>query len=189
MSSTSWARFAKIFDMQNADAKSFRYDDRTIALHWAVAAIVVLLWCLGQTIDWFPRGLPRISARSTHIVLGAALVPLALFRLWWRLSGGRRLPATAQSAAAAGHVLLYVLLLAAIVLGLVNAWVRGDSIFQLFVIPKFDPGNKPLQERCENLHALAVNTLIGVAAVHAALALIHHRVLHDDVLNRMRRAR
>jgi cytochrome b561 len=175
--------------MRDDGAREFRYDQRTIALHWAVAAMVVLMWCLGQSIDWFPRGVPRVSARSTHIVLGVALLFLVLFRLRWRLSGGRRLPSeahsAAQSAAAAGHVLLYVLLLSGMILGLANVWVRGDSIFGLFALPKFDPSNKPLQERCEALHALAVNTLLGVAAVHAAVALFHHRVLRDGILRRM----
>jgi cytochrome b561 len=175
--------------MKNVQVEDFRYDRRTIVLHWAVAAIVVLMWCLGQTIDAFPRGAPRVSARSAHILLGVFLLFLVLLRIGWRLFGGRRLPpqakSTAQRAASAGHVLLYALLLAGMLLGLANAWVRGDSIFDLFAIPKFDPGNKALQKRCEDLHALFVNALVIAAAGHAAMALIHHRVWHDGVLRRM----
>jgi cytochrome b561 len=179
--------------MQRPADLPFRYDARTIALHWAVAALVIALWCLGQSIDWFPKGTPRVSARSLHIVLGAVLVPLLLARIAWRLRGGVRLPDAAhdraQSLASAGHVLLYLLLVVAVLLGIANAWVRGDSIFQLFSIPKFDPDNQGLREQVEDLHALAVNILIGVAAAHAALAVYHHRVLRDGVLRRMLRAR
>lgn len=50
-----------------------RYDRRSIALHWITAGLVMSLWLLGQTIDWFPKGSPRSTARSTHIVLGLAL--------------------------------------------------------------------------------------------------------------------
>jgi len=179
--------------MRHGGTTEFRYDPRTIGLHWAVAALVAALWCLGQSIDWFPRGLPRIGARSVHIVLGVALIALVAARLRWRWSGGRRLPAQlrvgAQRLGGAGHVLLYVLLLASLLLGLTNVWVRGDTIFQLFSIPEFDPGNKELREQVGDLHALAVNALLILAGVHAALAVFHHRVLKDGVLRRMLRAR
>ncbi len=126
--------------MQKSAEDTFRYDRRTIGLHWTVAVIVALLWCLGQSIDWFPRGTPRVSVRSAHIVLGVLLLALVLVRLWWRLTGGRRLPpqarGAAQRAAWAGHVLLYALSLAGMVLGLTNVWVRGDTIFQLFSDPQ-----------------------------------------------------
>lgn len=167
----------------------FHYDRRTIALHWVIAVLVVVLWCVGQTIDFFPRGLPRISARSVHIVLGALLVPLVVLRIVWRGTGARRLPAAAQdraqAIATAGHLLLYALLAAAVALGLANAWVRGDSIFRLFTIAKFAPGNDALREQVEDLHALVVNVLFSLAAAHAALALVHHYVLRDRVLRRM----
>ena len=179
--------------MKRMDASNFHYDDRTIALHWTAAAIVLLTWCLGQSMDLFPRGLPRICARSLHITLGVVLLAIVWFRLWWRLTGGRRRPEQAkklgQSLASAGHALLYALLLTGMLLGLANAWVRGDTIFQIFTIPKFDPGNKELQERVENLHALGTNILVIAAALHAALALFHHRVLRDDILHRMLRDR
>ena len=50
---------------------AFAYDRRTIRMHWISAALVIALWCLGQTIDWFPRGTPRSLARSVHIALKA----------------------------------------------------------------------------------------------------------------------
>ena len=39
-----------------ANAISRRYDATTIALHWLTAGLVVLLWIIGQTADWAPRG-------------------------------------------------------------------------------------------------------------------------------------
>lgn len=39
------------------------YDSRTIFLHWLTALLVVGLWIAGQTIDFFPRGTPRMTAR------------------------------------------------------------------------------------------------------------------------------
>ncbi len=69
------------------------YDRRTIGLHWLTAALVIALWCVGQTIDWFPRGAPRMWARSAHIGAGRLLALVLLYRIWWRLTGGTQLPA------------------------------------------------------------------------------------------------
>jgi cytochrome b561 len=174
-----------------ASADGFRYDQRTIGLHWAGATLVVLLWCIGQSIDWFPKGMPRIGARSTHILIGVLLGLLLLFRIWWRSTGGRKLPESAvnaqQKAASWLHIGLYLLLLATVCLGVANVWVRGDTIFRLFTVPEFAPGDKDLREQVENTHALLANTVAVAAALHAAFALYHHYFLRDGVLRRMLR--
>ncbi len=33
-----------------------RYDLTTIWLHWATVALIIVLWVIGQTADWAPRG-------------------------------------------------------------------------------------------------------------------------------------
>jgi Cytochrome B561 len=171
-------------------ATPLNYDLRSIWLHWITAGLVVALWCLGETVDWFPKGNIRIAARSLHICLGAALGLLLCYRLWWRVGGrGRRLTrvgtGVVQVLSGAMHVALYAALLGAVVLGLTNAWVRGDNLFNLFAIPAFDPGNKVLRGQVEELHALFANVLFGLAGFHAAVGLAHHFVWKDDVLRRM----
>ena len=165
------------------------YDLTTIRLHWITAALVAVLWCLGETIDWFGQGMPRIAARGTHITLGAALGLILCYRLWWRAGAGRRLPAAgsglAQQLSTVVHYLLYIALVAVVVLGLANTWVRGDNIFNLFAIPAFDPGNKALRQQIGELHSLGANVLLIVAGFHASAALIHHFFLKDAVLRRM----
>ena len=73
--------------MPDKNAPSLYYDRRTVVLHWITAALVVALWLLGQTIDWFPKGTPRVFARSTHISLGVALALVLVARVSWRLGG------------------------------------------------------------------------------------------------------
>jgi cytochrome b561 len=170
------------------------YDARSIRLHWITAALVVALWCLGETVDWFPKGSIRIAARSLHIFLGVALGSLLCFRLWWRLGADAVRLAPAGSAivralATVVHFALYALLLATVVLGLANTWVRGDTLFNLITIPAFDPGNKALRGQVEDLHSLSANILIWLAGFHAAMGLAHHFVWKDDVLRRMLAAR
>jgi cytochrome b561 len=164
------------------------YDRRTIALHWTTAILVVALWCLGQTIDWFPREL-RVAARSTHISLGVALAVVLCVRISWRLRHGRRLPPVGapllRSLATSVHGALYLIVSGTVLIGLFYTWVRGDNLFGLFRIPAFDPGNKPLRSFVGELHALFANVLLGLAAFHAAAGLAHHFLCKDDVLRRM----
>ena len=171
--------------------EGFRYDGRTIALHWATALLVALLWCLGQSIDWFPKGMPRIGARSTHILLGALLALVLAYRIWWRRTQGLQLPAAertpAQIMAGRLHIVLYLLLALTVLLGFANVWTRGDNIFGLFKVPQFEPGNRDLVEQVEDIHALLANIIAGAAVLHAATAIYHYRILRDGVLQRMLR--
>jgi cytochrome b561 len=165
------------------------YDRRTIVLHWLSAALIAALWLAGQSIDWFPRGTPRVMARSLHIGLGALLGLLLLWRLNWRRGGGRQLP-PAQAGlggrtAIGVHHLLYLLALLTVLVGLACVWIRGDNLFNLVTVPAFDPGNKALRHDAVELHELLANALLILAGLHAAAALWHHRVLKDGVLRRM----
>ena len=168
---------------------SVSYDRRTIVLHWITAVLVLGLWLVGQTIDWFPKGAWRTSARSTHILCGALLGAVIVYRLWWRSSGGRRLPPADDGflrvLSTFTHRALYVLVCVTVALGIANAWIRGDSIFDLFRIPSFAPGDKGLRESIENNHGLSANVLISLAGIHAAAGLFHQWVLKDRVLRRM----
>jgi cytochrome b561 len=166
-----------------------RYDSRTVCLHWLTAGLVITLWCLGQTIDWFPRGSARIFARSTHIGLGALLALIVLVRIWWRSTAGERLAPlgsrSVQSLAKSMHIALYLVLPATVALGLANTWVRGDNLFNLYRIPSFAPGDKALRASVEDYHAFAANLLLIMAALHAAAGLAHQYFLKDGTLNRM----
>jgi cytochrome b561 len=64
-------------------------------------------------------------------------------------------------------------------------WARGDSIFNVFTIPKMVPGDPALEHQISDWHALAANALLIVAGVHAAAALFHHYILRDETLRRM----
>lgn len=165
------------------------YDRRTIRLHWLTALLVLTLWCLAQVIDYFPAGLPRVSIRSTHILLGATLVYILVRRVHWRLGPGRRLPLAAPAAlgrlALAVHWLLYAGLSSVLLLGLANAWKRGDSIYGLFSIPKLLPADQQLKNVIEHWHKYAANALMLLALVHALAGMLHHFVLRDGILRRM----
>jgi cytochrome b561 len=170
-------------------AKPARYDGISILLHWITAALVVVLWTLGQTIDFFPKGAPKIDARSTHFLLGVTLGIVLLVRIAWRAGAGRSLPLAdsgwAGVAAKIVHYGLYTLLAATVVLGIFNAWQRGDVVFNVYTIPKLVPGDLVLKRTLEELHGDFADIVLILAGLHAAAALAHHYLLRDSVLRRM----
>lgn len=165
------------------------YDRKTIFLHWLTAILVIALWSVGQTIDWFPKGSPRVFARSAHILAGLTLVGVLIVRIGWRVSGGRRLPRADRgwiaTLATSTHWGLYGLLGSTVLLGITNALVRGDNLLGLFTIPSIAPGDKQLRGSIEDWHGLSANILLGVAAFHALAGLFHYFVRRDAVLGRM----
>lgn len=123
-------------------------------------------------------------------MLGTLLAVVLATRIGWRLSAASTHldPAGARTLdklASLVHKLLYALLIATLVLGIANAWVRGDTLFGLVKIPAFDPIDKRLHETVEEAHGLAANVLLIVALLHAAAALVHRYLLKDGVLGRM----
>ena len=174
---------------QPAETQGLRHDPTTITFHWISAALVAVLWTIGQTVDFAPKGPLRIDYRSVHIVLGVSLGIVLIARLVWRLTRRETLPPIDRGLLLAiarfTHWLLYALLIVAVGLGLANVWVRGDVIFNLFQVPAYDPGNRALMHLIGGWHALAANAVLIVAGVHAAAALFHHYILRDATLRRM----
>lgn len=166
-----------------------RYDGVSILLHWLTALLVLSLWTLGQTIDFFAKGAPRIDARSVHILLGATLAVVLITRVLWRTSAGRKLPRANPGwigvTATVVHYGLYLLVATTVVLGVLNAWQRGDILFNVYTIPTLAPGDLALKRAIENLHGDFADVALIVAGLHAAAALAHHYLLHDSVLRRM----
>jgi len=115
------------------------YDRRTARLHWATAVLVTVLWVIGQVIDWFPKECPGSQPLCAHH-LGVLLAVVLVKAHCVAKPFGRRLPPANPGVwghvARSVHWVLYAALTAVVVLGMLNAWARGDSIFSLFHIPK-----------------------------------------------------
>jgi cytochrome b561 len=172
-----------------AATQGLRHAPTTIVLHWLTAALVVLLWTIGQTVDFAPRGPLRVDYRSLHMTLGVTLGVVLIMRLVWRATRGGMLPALDRGLllmiARATHWLLYALMLVTVALGVANVWVGGYSIFNLVHVPQLVPGDRALVHQVGGRHALAANAVLIVAGLHSAAALFHHFVLRDATLRRM----
>jgi cytochrome b561 len=174
--------------MQPVDTAAHKYDPTTMFFHWATTVLVVTQWLGAQTIDCFPRGPLRVDARSVHITVGVLLAALLLGRVSWRVTGGRRLPLADKGAlnivAKGTHWGLYALLAGMVLAGLFLTWTRGDSIFNLFSIPAYNPADKELPQ-VQEVHATIGLLILALVGLHAAAALVHRYLWHDGVLGRM----
>ncbi len=165
-----------------------QYDRRSILFHWLTAVTVAVMWLIAQFIDDF-TGTSRIYVRSSHILIGVALIGLVAARIIWRLTGGRALPpadtGVMQMAAKAAHYALYALLITVLVAGVAYVFARGDNILNLGRLPSYAANDRPLRQLVGTVHAWAANGILILAGVHAAAALAHHYVWKDGVLRRM----
>ena len=166
-----------------------RYDTTTIVLHWSTAVLVIALWIVGQTADYLPEhSLVQTIVWSSHVTLGFALAAIFLYRLFWRSTLGRIVPAADRNTllrilAKGTHYLLYAVLGVTITLGIANAFIRGYNLYHLFNLPQV--GDKDWKRPVTDWHGLAADAVLIVAIVHAAAALMHHYLWRDGLLHRM----
>jgi cytochrome b561 len=168
------------------------YGIAAIGLHWLTAVCVLASWLLGQTVDAFGRDLePTIV--YTHVTLGLAIVVLVAVRLGWRLIDPP--PAHIPSpfdpwmarAATAGRWLLYALLVAVPLSGIVLNFARGSALplFGLYEIASPWVRDRAFSRSVKEVHEFLSNAMLFVALGHAAASLAHHYFLKDNTLRRM----
>lgn len=171
-----------------------RHPPRTVALHWASAAAIVVAF----GVAWLRNAADEKSMREllllAHSQLGLLILCMLVLRLWFRSRSGSRavsedarIPVWQRRAAAANHGLLYLLLLAQPVLGwaVMNAHARTVSVFGLLPLPTLVPADPDVADTLADLHAITAWTLLALVGLHIGAALWHHFVRRDDVLAAM----
>jgi cytochrome b561 len=162
--------------------------------HWATALFVFAAWPLGMFRNVFPRGAARDADLFVHMSLGLGVLLLLAFRLAWRALDPAppevvtpRFEPWLGYAAKAGHILLYLLLLATPALGIAVQFARGLPLplLGLAAIPSPWAFDRDLLGSLVTIHQIGGDALCIVAIGHAAAALIHHWVLRDGTLARM----
>lgn len=173
---------------------STRYDAIAIALHWAMAILILGLLVMGFVMTAQKPGSPlQFQLFQVHKSVGITVLALALLRLGWRL--GHRpppLPATMETweklAAHGGHAVLYLLMLGMPLAGWAVVSTSPLNIPTLLygVIPlPHLPLPRATNDAAKLLHDGGAWVMVATIAGHAAAALRHHHLLGDDVLTRM----
>jgi cytochrome b561 len=165
------------------------YGAVALSAHWLTVALVALAWLVGM----FGEELADAAGVLAHVSLGLAFVVLLVLRLGWRLFDppppleATRFGPWLNGAARLSHVVLYALLIAVPLAGILLQFARGEAIpvFGLFDIASPWIKDRALARSLNEMHETLANLLLIVAAVHAAAALAHHWLLRDRTLARM----
>lgn len=167
-----------------------RYSLTTQALHWTVALAVVAAYGLGLYREEVPKGDYRVMITGLHMSLGVLVFGLSIVRIGIR-SFVPSLPATPGTrwmhlAAKAGHLMLYALLIAVPLVGMLMVWAKGRPVmfFGTSLVPPIDL-SRSLSEPMEEIHEVTAHLMMVMAALHAVAAIIHHYILRDGTLTRM----
>jgi cytochrome b561 len=170
------------------------YGGVAVAAHWITVVCVIFAWFIGTFLTDFARGAARDGALFVHMTLGLTIFACLVIRLIWRFIDPPP-PAIASPrfdpwlglAAKAGHFVLYALLIATPILGIVLQFARGQPLplFGIIDIPSPWAFDRDFFRRIIGMHQLAANALGVVAILHAAVALVHQLGLRDGTLARM----
>jgi cytochrome b561 len=161
-------------------------------LHWSIVALVIAQYVIIESAEELADGPDKFAIIARHKSLGMLVLILALARIAWRLANGRQpapvpMPRGQRIAAAAGHGLLYLLILAQPLTGWLMSSAAGypTSFFGLFDFPLLAAKDPAGHEFYEEVHEVLFGAIVVVAALHALAALYHHFLLKDDALRRM----
>jgi cytochrome b561 len=165
-----------------------RYAPLSILLHWTMALAIAAAWGVGTLMEDLPRA-ARAEAQGVHALIGLAVLALLLPRILARLVGGapeQAGPAWERRFAVSAHLLLYLLMLALPLTGLVIA-MSGRApmpVAGLFEIPVL-LGGLGLHGPMEEVHGVLSNVMLGAVALHVAATLWHAFVRRDGVARHM----
>jgi cytochrome b561 len=174
-------------------ARPLAWDPVTKALHWSMALLIPLAWVLAIVIDTFPRE-SRGPVVYAHKTAGMLILALIVVRILWRFT--HTAPDTEKTPweplagllAKAGHGLLYLLMIAVPLGGIATSFARGKSVpvFGLFDIPAPWVDRQPFAGTITEMHETAAHLLLILAFAHAVAGILHHVVLKDRTLIKMK---
>ena len=167
------------------------YTRTAIALHWLAGALILCGFALGLWMTDLPIAPRTLRVYAYHKWFGITVFLLAVVRLAWRSAYSPpppvAMPAWQVRAAAATHVLLYVLMLAIPLSGWLYSSATGVEVVYLGLVPLPDlvPKDKTLAAVLKAVHSTLNFTLLALVIIHISAALKHQFIDRDGVLRRM----
>ena len=178
----------------NTDTMTYTVTARV--LHWLTAIIVVAALLIGIAMDRIGEGPVADFFYNFHRSLGALLIPIALFRFYWRFTHKpplrcrptfRCLQRLAAETVHAGLYLLYAVIIVQPMIGWIatSAYRAPIPVFGLFNLPPIWPENRAFSEALFTTHMYIGWALCWLLAMHIGGALYHHFIRKDRILMRM----
>ncbi len=160
-------------------------------LHWLIALLLGAQFVTAYLMPDIEMDTPPERVIELHFSLGLLIVAFMVLRLWVRLrhpvepaaSEGRPWERTVMLAT---HRLFYAVLLLVPFLGWIAASAHHIPVILFGLdLPAIAPSGAEWGHQAGDVHGLVMWILLGLVGLHAAAALFHHLVRHDDTLRRM----
>lgn len=178
-----------------------RYTAVAIALHWAIALLIIGMIAVGWIMDAMPGGpgSPKVAIIQIHKSVGITILLLTIARIIWRIMNPPPaeppMPKWQSLLASSVHILLYVLMLAMPLTGWIMASAeisqhdtRYFGTFEMYVpgIPGLPADTREgIADTFGSLHSAGAWVIIGLLVLHVAGAVKHQFIDKDGLLARM----
>ncbi|WPY01315.1 Cytochrome b561 [Candidatus Trichorickettsia mobilis] len=155
-------------------------------LHWAIAAVILGMIIVGFVMSGMASSELKFQIYGIHKATGVMLLFFIFLRLIWKLinvSVVVEMPLWQHLAAKAGHLLLYLLMFAMPISGMLMSLMSGHdiSIYGFYTI-KTITKNELIGKTSWMLHGYFAWVFVGVIVAHVLAALYHHFIRKDNVL-------
>jgi cytochrome b561 len=174
-------------------SRAQKYTSIAMAFHWIIAALIVWGFALGWIMTDIPGFTPtKLRYFSWHKWIGVTVLGLAVLRLVWRALN--RPPALPEGmhgweklAAHAGHIALYILMLAIPVSGYFYTCAAGVPVVYLGVLrlPMVVAPDHATAGVLKLIHIALNYALLAAVAGHVLAVIKHHLIDRVPVLSRM----
>jgi cytochrome b561 len=169
-----------------------RYGSVAQAFHWLTVILVVAAYILGE-------GGPEsrvfsdenLQGLTLHETAGILVLVLLVARLVWRAIDRRpeevAMPGWMSFASKAVHLVLYLLLAALPITGVLGSFLEGHPVhfLGLGAIGPLTAEAHATGDLFLEVHETLGNVILWVAGLHALAALYHHYIVKDRVLSAM----
>ncbi len=171
-----------------------RYANVAVTLHWTIVVLLLTQVWLGFTFADMPRGPERMAFFTWHKTIGATILVLTLVRLGYRVLNPpppypEEMPAWRRTAAAWSHRLLYFLLIALPLTGLIAVSGRATDWFTPLLggipLPVVPGISEATGEMSGGVHEVLVWTTIALLVLHVGAALYEQFIARCGVAYRM----
>lgn len=175
-------------------ARQNEYTTTAKYLHWGMAAIWIVSWCIGMTAVYLREELnPEHGLTILHKAIASTILFLVVLRVLWRLTHpAPHLPSSMspamRKAAHYGHIALYVV---ALVLLPLSGWFWSSvadkpiMVLYLFELPPLTAPDPSLYDLAGWMHAITGWFCGALVAGHILVAIKHRFVDRDGILERM----
>lgn len=169
-----------------------RYGSISIGIHWLMFLLFIAVYATIELRQLFEKGSdPREMLKTWHFMLGMLIFVLTALRLAARLTGPTpdiqpEPPSWLQISAQLMHLSLYLLMIVMPLTGWLLLSATGKPVpFFGLELPVLIGENKDLAKSLKEVHEFVGTVGYYLIGLHAAAALYHHYIKHDNTLTRM----